>query len=353
MHLDPDRFERTLCVTRWDPAADVATAVEELRGAGVRLLALERSTKLSLRAFGPLWSLMRRGEVDVVHAHKFGSNVWGTLLGPAAGVPVVVAHEHTWSYEGDPLRRLIDRELIARRSDAFIAVSREDLRRMIEVEGISPDDVIFVPNGIEARSSDRGAEVRRALGVATDAPLVATVAGLRPQKALDVLIRAAGLLARRLPRLRVLIAGEGSERPGLESLIEELGLQGVVTLLGVRSDVPDLLAAVDVAVSTSRFEGSPLALMEYMAAAKPVVATRVGGVPDLIDDGVHGLLVEPGDASAVAEAITRLLDDPGRAADMGRRGRERQAREFDLDVMARTLESLYERLYAEKVAGMR
>jgi glycosyltransferase involved in cell wall biosynthesis len=93
--------------------------------------------------------------------------------------------------------------------------------------------------------------------------------------------------------------------------------------------------------------------MEYMAAAKPVVATRVGGVPDLIDDGVHGLLVEPGDASAVAEAITRLLDDPGRAADMGRRGRERQAREFDLDVMARTLESLYERLYAEKVAGMR
>jgi glycosyltransferase involved in cell wall biosynthesis len=149
----------------------------------------------------------------------------------------------------------------------------------------------------------------------------------------------------------VLIAGEGAERPGLEALVVELGLDDAVTLLGARSDVPDVLDAVDVAASTSAYEGSPLALMECMAAGRPVVATRVGGVPDLIEHGKHGLLVDPGDPAAVARALVELLLDPRRAAEMGRHGRERQAREFDLDVMTRTLEELYERLYAGSAAG--
>lgn len=355
MRLDPSRFERTLCVTRWsvdaerDPA--VAAGVDDLREAGVRLLPIERRTKTDLRAWGPLWSLMRRGEVDVLHAHKFGSNVWAALLGRAAGVPVIVTHEHTWSYEGDPVRRFLDRELIARRSDAFIAVSREDRRRMIEIEGIRPEDITFVPNGIPAQPIGQGAQVRQELGIEAGAPVVGAVSGLRAQKALDVLIRAAGLLSARVPGARVLIAGEGAERPRLEALVAELELEEVVTFLGARSDVPDVLDAVDVAVSTSTYEGSPLALMECMAAGRPVVATRVGGVPDLIEHGEHGLLVEPDDPAAVTAALAELLEAPERAAEMGRRGRERQAREFDLDVMSRTIEKLYERLYADWTAA--
>jgi glycosyltransferase involved in cell wall biosynthesis len=115
--------------------------------------------------------------------------------------------------------------------------------------------------------------------------------------------------------------------------------------------VPDLLAAFDLAVSSSSFEGSPLALMEYMDAALPVVATRVGGVPDLIDDGVHGLLVEPGDAGALARAMGELLRDPGRAREMGARGRERRRSEFDLDGTVRRLEALYEELFARSDAA--
>jgi len=354
--LDPRRFERTLCVTRWSPGADrdpaVAAAVAELREAGVGLLLIDRARKIDLRAWGPLWSLMRRGRVDVLHAHKFGSNVWAALLGRAAGVPVVVTHEHTWSYEGEPVRRFLDRELIARRSDTLIAVSREDRRRMIEVEGIRSNDITFVPNGIPARPGGDGARVRAELGIDASAPVVGAVAGLRAQKAFDVLVRAAEPLRRRVPEVRVLIAGEGPERPRLEALVRELELEDVVTLLGARSDVPDVLDAVDVAVSTSTYEGSPLALMECMAAGKPVVATRVGGVPDLIQHGEQGLLVAPGDPAAVAAALAELLEAPERAAEMGRRGRERQAREFDLDVMARTLEELYERLYAGSAAGL-
>jgi len=171
---------------------------------------------------------------------------------------------------------------------------------------------------------------------------------LRPQKGLDVLVQAAAEAARELPALRVAIAGEGPERGRLEALAAELGVEDRVALLGQRSDVPDLLEAFDVAVSSSWFEGSPLAMMEYMDAGLPVVATRVGGVPDLIEDGVHGVLVEPGDPSALAAGIVELVRDRGRAEEMGARARERRRTEFDLDGTVRRLERLYEDLAAAR-----
>ena len=115
-----------------------------------------------------------------------------------------------------------------------------------------------------------------------------------------------------------------------------------MVFLGIRRDVPALLAALDIAVLSSDYEGSPLSVMEYMAAKKPVVSTRVGGVPELVEDGVHGLLVEPRDPTALAEAVTRLLRDPDEASRMGANGRERQQREFSLDAMVGRIEDLYE-----------
>ena len=349
--LDPERFDRTLCASRrFDVAVSkrhVSNALAELEAAGVRVVGLKRTSARQVWAWWPLYRLLRDERVDVLHSHKFGSNVWGTVIGRMARVPVIVAHEHTWSFEGKPWRRLADRELIARGSSAFIAVSREDRRRMIEIEGIDPDDVLFIPNGIPAPPPPSGADVRAELGIAADAPVIGTVSVLRPQKALDVLLRAGRTLTAEFPGLRVLIAGEGDRRFALEDLTRELGLEDTVMFLGVRTDVPDVLAALDIAVSSSDFEGSPLSVMEYMEAARPVVATRVGGVPDLIDDGVHGRLVEPQDPDAFAAAVAELLRDPERAREMGRRGQERRREEFDIDVMVRRLEELYVRLREE------
>ena len=185
-------------------------------------------------------------------------------------MPVIVAHEHTWSFEGQPLRRFRDRELIARGVDAFIAVSREDQRRMIEIERIDPEDTIVHPErhpGAAARAS--GGDVRAELGIAADAPVIGTVGVLRPQKALDVLLRATQLLVERVPRPAG--ADRRGGRPPLRARgadATELGLEDTVMLLGVRTDVPDVLAALDVAVSSSDFEGSPLSVMEYMEAAR-------------------------------------------------------------------------------------
>jgi glycosyltransferase involved in cell wall biosynthesis len=343
--LDPARFDRTLCASRFsaeERASDaVAPALAELEEAGVRFMGLDRRSRAQLWAWRPLVSLLRRERVDVLHAHKFGSNVWGVLLGRLARVPVVIAHEHSWSFEGQPLRRLIDRHLIARLSDAFIAVSREDRRRMIEIEGLTPEDVRFIPNGIPDPAQAAGRDVRGELGIGAADPVIGTVGFLVPLKALDVLVRAAELLAPQFPGLRVLVAGDGEERPRLEALVRELGLTETVLLLGHRSDVPDLVASFDVAVCCSDSEGSPLSVLEYMEAAKPVVATRVGGVPDLIDDGVHGLLVERRDPAGLAEAVATLLRDPERARRIGERGRERRRREFAIDVMVRAFEDLY------------
>ena len=349
--LDREAFDRTLCVSRWsdEEAADASAqaALADLREAGVRFLPLGRRRKVDVWVWGRLLGTLRRERTHVLHAHKFGSNVWGTALGRVARVPVIVAHEHTWSYEGQPARRFLDRDLVARGASTFIAVSRDDQRKMVEVEGIPVQRTTFVPNGIPTPPAPTGKDVRTELGIPPEVRLIGSVGFLRPQKAFDVLVRAAA----QLPESRVLIVGDGEDREALEALIGELGLADRVMLLGRRLDVPDILAALDVAVCCSDFEGSPLSIMEYMASSLPVVATRVGGVPDLIDDGVEGLLVPPRDPAALAVAVARLLGDPGEARAMGGRGRERREREFDIDVMVRRLEDLYRELYAAEARG--
>lgn len=358
-HLDPERFESILCVSRWPHPVRVGASPSSeqplglLEAAGVRLLGLQRRRKVEPRAWAVLGRFLRRERVDVLHTHKFGSNVWGTLAGRAARVPVILAHEHTWSYEGQPLRRFLDRELIARGATRFIAVSREDRRRMTDVEGIAPSRTLFIPNGVPLSPAPSGADVRAELGIEPDAPVIGAVGVHRPQKALHVLLRATAILAGERPDLRVLMVGDGPERAALERLSSELGVSNVVRFLGSRSDVPDILRALDLAVCCSDFEGSPLAVMEYMDAGLPVVATAVGGVPDLIESGVHGLLVAPRDPSALAESISRLLRDPELARNMGAQGRARRRSEFDIDVLVGRLEALYLELLADRAQSSR
>ena len=341
--VDRSRFTPFVCATR---SGSDPLVLEQLEAAGVATHDLARNRTVEPRAWAQLVRLLRRERIDILHAHGFGSNAWGTVLGRLARVPVLVAHEHTWSFEGSAGRRFVDREVIARLADVFLAVSEEDRRKMIELEGIDPSRIRVLANGVPTPAVRSGADVRADLGIDRDAPLIGSVGNLRAQKAYDVLIRAAAELREAHPGLRVLIAGDGAERTRLEALIRDLGLEETVTLLGERRDVPELVAALDVAVNSSDFEGTPLSVLEYMALGKAIVATRVGGTPALLSDGTHGVLVEPRDPSALASAIGALLRDPDRRRRLGEAAAARQREQFGLDAMVARVEELYVSLVA-------
>lgn len=353
IRLDPDRFDRTLCVSRWSEeradAARASGALAQLEEAGVEFLGLPRRGTFDLLNWRPLMTRLR-SEVDVLHGHKIGSNVWAAVLGTLARTPVIVAHEHTWSFEGQPLRRLLDRRLIAARADAFLAVSALDRKRMIEIERIDPAKVLLVPNGIPDPPPPGASDLRRELGIGQE-PVVGTVCALRPQKALGVLLEAASTLADRIPGVTVVIVGDGPERPVLERRIAELRLQRTVRLLGHRDDARDLMRGFDVAVCCSDFEGTPLSVLEYMQASLPIVATRVGGIPDLLETGREGVLIEPGTPVELATAIEGLVADPARAARLGAAARSRQQARFEIGVTVREVERIYEGLASGRTAA--
>ena len=347
--LDRDRFDPIVCASRRDPWSPLR---EILDSAGVPVITLDRTRRASVWTWRALAATLHRRRIDILHAHMFGSNVWGTVLGRATRVPVVVAHEHSWSFERNVLRYAFDRDVIARGADVLLAVSREDRARMIGLERIPGSKVRVMPNRImPLRPADL--DLRAELGLRKDAPVIGTLTVLRPEKALDTLVEAAALLVPRFPDLVVLIAGSGPEEERLRSLIRTHELGSTVRLLGFRRNVADVLAAIDVAIFSSDREGSPLAVMESMAAAKPIVATRVGGIPALVDDGEQALLTPPRDAGALAEAVTRLLSDRAFRERLGRNARDRQRRDFDIRSTVRAVEDLYEELFAASRRGRR
>ena len=350
--LDPERFERTLCVTRWEDGLErtepASSILGRLSGAGVRVIKLRRGSRSALWAWWPLLRILRRERIDVVHGHLFGSNVWAVILGRLTRRPVVVAHEHMWAYGGNRIRPLLDRDLIARFSDAFIAVSEEGRRRMIEVERIDPDRITLIPNGIAGFEPGDGARIRAELGIGPADPVIGSVGHLRREKAYEVLVEAAARLRDGGARPAVLIAGEGPERERLETLISARGLGSSVRLLGARSDVPDLLAAFDVAVCCSDFEGGPLSVMEYMEAGLPVVATNVGGLPELVADRESGILVAARDPEALAAALADLIGDPDQRRRMGERGRSLRRERWSLDAWVGRIGALYLELLSRR-----
>jgi glycosyltransferase involved in cell wall biosynthesis len=340
------RFERWLCTTRH---ADPAT-VAALADAGVRHVHLGRRAKWDVHRFAGLVGLLRRERFDVLHAHMFGSNFWGSVIGRACGVPVVIAHEQTWSYEGDRLRRLIDGQVIGRLATRVVAVSSADAERMTALEGMPAEKVVLLPNAYVPRASRGDGDLRAELGLGAATPLVGAVAVMRPQKALTVLVDAHARLLERVPGAHLAIAGDGPCRDEVELRVRRHGITRSVHLLGERQDVDAILRAVDVAAMSSDFEGLPLFGLECMANRTPLVATAVGGLPDIVDHGRTGLLVPRRDPVALADALAGLLTDPERRERLAAAAQAKLA-EFTIEAVAERFAELYERLVAEAAAA--
>ena len=339
VHMPRDRVTPWVCSTRSGQAAGLAWLAQH----EVPHVALGRRSKWEMHRLAGLATLLRRQRFDVIHAHKFGSNLWGTLIGRACRVPVVIAHEHNWAYSGDALRMWLDGRVIGRLATRFITVSNSSAEKMITLERVPPEKVSVMPTAYIPHMAQAGTDLRAELGIPRDAPLIAVAAVLRREKALDVLLDAHALLLARVPEARLVIAGDGNMRAALEDQSRRLGIDHAVHVLGVRHDVDSILNQIDVAAMSSDWEGMPLFVFECMAARKPLVATAVGGLPEIIEDGRTGLLVPPRDPPALAQALETLLTKPELRTSLATASASRLS-EYSIDAVADRFVDLYERL---------
>ena len=358
--LAPDRFDSILVTGTEAPGeGNYLTLQGKPLDRLVVIPALGREIRglADVSALRRLVGLMRAVRPHIVHSHTAKAGTLARLAARLSGVPVVVHTYHGHVFHGyfsagrTRLFLAIERAL-ARRTDCLLTVS-ETVRRELLGFGIgSPEGMRVMPLGLDLDrfvgcEAGRGA-LRAELALPPDTPLVGIVARLVPIKAHEVFLEAAAKLVRRVQGISFVVVGDGERRAALEAEVRRLGLGGRVHFLGWRRDLDRIYADLDVVALTSRNEGSPVSLIEAMAAGRPVVATRVGGVPDLIEDGITGVLVTPGEAGAVADAIGALLADRDRASAIGEAGRKHVVPVFGAERLLADMDQLYTELLRRK-----
>jgi sugar transferase (PEP-CTERM/EpsH1 system associated) len=333
--LDPALVSSSICSTT------PATAVKSLLRPGVSLYECTRRDGNDPLLVWQLFRLFRRVRPDVVHTHAWGTLCEGLIAARLAQVPVVIHGEHG-TLQLKP-RQARAQRWAWRRAGHLLSVSSRLADRMAERVGIPRDQVTVIRNGVDLSRFvpvDRH-EARRAIGLPPDTLVFGAVGRLVPVKNHALLLDAAAELASGGVACSIVIAGDGPLRGSLEDRVNALGLSDRVRLLGHRSDVEQVFAALDVFVLPSRSEGMSNTILEAMASGLPVVATNVGGADELVINGETGLLVPEGSAPALATALRTLATDATRRRAMGRAGRLRIERQFSLTTMIREYEGFY------------
>jgi glycosyltransferase involved in cell wall biosynthesis len=345
-HLDRSRFEAEVYTLL--PGGDVEA---ELRDAGTRVTSLDVGGRLptprTASAIVRAARAIRAGGVRVVHGYQWRPALVGAIVGRLARVPLVLASKR--SLTGDSRRARMAWRAIARRADTII-VNAEALREEAEAHRTTARWAI-IPSGVDAERFVGGpsaADAKARLGLDPRRPVVGSVGRLEIRKGHGDFLAAAHAMLPRANGLRpqVLLVGDGPLRAALARRADELGIAGSVRFTGALTDVRDALAAMDVFVLPSRAEGMSNALLEAMAAARPVIATAVGGNREVVDAS-SGVLVPAGDVDALAGAMLALLADAGRARRLGEAARRRVTEGFSARAMVRRLEALYDERLAE------
>jgi glycosyltransferase involved in cell wall biosynthesis len=313
-----------------------------------------------VQALREMQRIVREGNYAVVHGNSTRAGFLARLAAHRAGVPAIIftAHGFFFAERMTGWRQAVyitAERLAALWSDAIITVSDSDRAAALRA-GLGPEEkLITIRNGLDADACRRLREVRENGGRPAagsgdpSGPLVASVANLYPTKGLEHLVVAMAEVRRMEPSARLLIVGEGPERPRLEALTRAHGLEGSVRLAGKMADPWSLLSEAEVFVLSSVKEGLPFVLLEAMAAGIPIVASRVGGVPEIVAHEQSALLVSPGDPMALGHAICRLLRNPGLAADLARSAQAALLREgLTADAMVAATADLYRKLLAAK-----
>jgi glycosyltransferase involved in cell wall biosynthesis len=344
--LNSDRYKVYVCCLGHE-----GIQANFLRARGIQVVSLNMRLRYLPITACRLYFLIKHLNPEIVHTHLYHAGILGRLISKLAGVPVIIATEHGMYPWKKRFHWFLERP-INRFTDKVTAVSEEIRQHHINNQAIIPKKIIIVPNAVDIERFSRTfsrERVRAELGIEALFPVVGTVARLVHPKRLDYFLAAARMVCDIIPQARFLIIGDGPLREVLENQAFQLELiPEYVMFLGSRQDIPDLLSALDIFVLSSETEGLPVSMLEAMAASRPVVATRVGGIPQVIEDGHNGLLVSPHDPTSLAKAILTLMGNNALRESVATNGYQMVRARFSTTMVVQQIVALYDSLLDEK-----
>jgi glycosyltransferase involved in cell wall biosynthesis len=344
-YTDPTRFRFTVCcISVRGPLAD------QIEAEGVPVIFCENQTRMGKYLRGlELGRILREQKADILHTHNTTAFIDGLIGARLAGVPVMVHTDHCKNYPIE-WRWTVAENLASRFVDRVVAVSHHTKEELMKYERIPDSKVSVIHNGINPRltRSTPVEALRRELGIAPGQLVLGTVGRLEPQKGLDLFLAAVPQVARDFPNVRFVIVGGGSLEQQLKAQAAGLGIADRVIFTGWRTDAIDLMQLFDCFVTTSNFEGLPMVLLEAMSFSKPIVATAVGGVPELVEDGFNGLAIDRRDPALVADALLRVVRDDVFRRTLGHNSRTRYEERFTAQAMASAYQQIYEQYLQQK-----
>jgi glycosyltransferase involved in cell wall biosynthesis len=343
-HLDPNKYRRKVVLLRTGWLED------QLREHGIETVLIPSSRSFDLPFLNKLMAEAKRFGADLIHSHLPGANLYSSVAGRLTGRPSVLTYHGELFLPGSPTRYGGIKNLLVRNCASKIVMVADYLNKdFVDIAGFPEAKLTTVYNGIPLSKPDPAfdrAAKRAEVGVGPDDPVVGIVANFRPAKGYEYFIEAAHRVTKQVENARFLVVGQGREviEKNVRELIDRYNLHKNVLLLGFRPDVPELLLVFDIFVLSSISEGLPLSVAEAMAAYKPVVVTRVGGLAEIVDDGQSGYLVEPANADELAARMIKLLADSELRESMGRRGRKIVEERFTVTSMVEQYQNIYEEL---------
>jgi glycosyltransferase involved in cell wall biosynthesis len=337
-HLDPNRFRaQVLCLYengQFAPAVEAANVPVHVIGVKRRVVPAN---------WVDVWRRLGGVQADIVHTHLHEATWYGLPTAYLRGVPVRVSHLQSSHWNWPRKLRWLDRAAETFASTTLVCSTAVEEFAQAGLR-YPAHKLEVVPNAIDLdrfRALPDREEARRSLDLSQDGPILICVASLTEEKGQTYLLEAMQAVHSELPEARLLLVGRDRGKTDLKALADEKGIGQNVTLLGMRDDIPLLLAASDLFVLPSLREGFGIAFAEAGAARLPAVATSVGGIPEVVEDGVGGILVPPRDPAALADALLTLLRDSERRRSMGYAARERVERKFDIRVITEKIQDLY------------
>ncbi len=337
--LDKEKYD--ICVGYFEGNGELK---KEFQESGIETKKFRFSGFWDIRIWWRLYQDMKANRYDIVHTHGFKADLWGAIAGRLSGVPTIISTIHNQEqYLKNPIIGLLEKWIIAPIDDTIIVVSEGVKRFLIKTSGVSEEKIRKIYYGINPEDTkvDKGKDIREELGINNDAPLIGCIGRLVEQKGHKYLIRAAGKVIEEFPEAKFLVAGKGKLEKNLKKLARKINLNSNIIFTGFRTDIYSIIDQLDLIVMPSLWEGFGLIFLEAMALGKPIIATDVGGIPEVVKDKETGILISARDPEALAEAIIHLLKNDSLAARMGERGKLTIRERFPLSKMVKDTDLIY------------